>query len=386
MSDFASIMGGAPDSMLGRTVPPDEVAPDWDAYYSIQSENVFLDRFDTSGASVVDARGNYSGVRVEAGSGADTIHGGTGNDIIQAGAGNDVVLGGGEINHASMIAKLIGDRLFAFASGGDLFGAFGSSPILASAGHNPRAVWGGNDIIGDSGWGRLQASASDGIVSGGSETNHLSAIAKLIGDRLFAVTYGNALFDAGDNNGISGDAGRDLLVGGRGKDTISGGMDQDTIRSGAGDDHITGGSGADSIRGGCGNDSMFGDSDDDFLHGEDGSDMLDGGGGRDELTGGAGNDILAGGSGGAVFAFDTGFGRDVISDFRGGDQINLAADLNGTGIASPHDLVAMGMVSGGITAAGAKFTVLTIGTDTIRLEKVDHTDFINQIGTWVHVG
>ena len=44
------------------------------------------------------------------------------------------------------------------------------------------------------------------------------------------------------------------------------------------------------------------------------------------------------------------------------------------------------MVTGGTTAAGTKFTLITVGADIIRLERVDHTDFINQIGTWVKVG
>ena len=43
------------------------------------------------------------------------------------------------------------------------------------------------------------------------------------------------------------------------------------------------------------------------------------------------------------------------------------------------------MVTGGTTAAGTKFTVITVGNDTIRLEKVDHTDFISNINDWVQV-
>jgi len=284
MSDFASIMGGAPDSLLGQTVGLTDVAPNWDAYYSIQSENVFLDRFGTSGDNLVDARDNASGVRVEVGSGSDTVAGGSGNDNIWTGAGDDTVSGGV-----------------------------------------------GRDTI----------------------------------------------------SGASGD---DLLVGDAGGDSLSGGSGDDTIRAGSGDDHVTGGSGADSLRGDEGNDSLFGGSGDDSLYGQDGADMLVGGSGADLLMGGAGDDILFGGTGGDVFAFDSGFGHDVISDFGHGDQINLAADLNGSGIRSASDLVAQGMVTGGTTASGTKFTVITVGNDTIRLEKVDVNDFINHIGSWVHVG
>ena len=44
------------------------------------------------------------------------------------------------------------------------------------------------------------------------------------------------------------------------------------------------------------------------------------------------------------------------------------------------------MITGGTTAAGTKFTIITIGDDTIRLERVDHNDFISQVDTWVKVG
>ena len=55
--------------------------------------------------------------------------------------------------------------------------------------------------------------------------------------------------------------------------------------------------------------------------------MLVGGSGQDELMGGAGDDTLFGGTGGDVFAFDEGFGQDVIRDFGPGDRINLAPEF-----------------------------------------------------------
>ena len=288
MSDYASIMGGAaPDGVIGRTFEDlDAVGRSWDAYYHLESTNVFLDRFGSSGDSIVDARANTGGTRLELGSGEDNITGGSGNDTVWAGAGDDTVSGG------------------------------------------------------------------EG------------------------------------NNTLSGASGDDLLVSGGGNDSLSGGEGRDTIRAGSGDDYVVGGSGADSLRGDAGDDSLFGGSGDDFLAGQDGADMLVGGSGDDTLLGGAGDDMLFGGSGRDVFAFDSGFGQDVISDFGPGDQINLARDLNGTGIEKAQDLLTADDVSitGGTTATGTKFTVITIGDDTIRLEKMDHNDFINQIGNWVKVG
>ena len=283
MADYASILGGgAPDDLIGQAVGLDEVGKSWDAYYYIESADVFLDRFASSGDSIVDAVDNPHAVRIELGSGADTINTGAGNDTIWAGAGDDEI-------------------------------------------------------------------------------------------------------DAGDgNNTVAGAAGDDLMASGSGNDTLSGGPGDDSLSGGGGNDSLSGDAGADMIFGSSGNDSLFGGTGDDTLLGGLGNDYLAGGTGADSLVGGAGNDTLSGGTGGDVFAFDSGFGRDVISDFGPGDRIELARDLNGTGITSASDLVKLGMVTGG-TAGGTKFTLITIGGDTIRLENTNAADFIKHIGTWVQV-
>jgi Ca2+-binding RTX toxin-like protein len=285
MADYASIVGGnAPESVIGQVAGLDDVGRDWNALYFIESANVFLDRFDTTGNAVVDADSNPNAIRVELGAGTDTINTGAGADSIWAGAGNDSVSAGG-----------------------------------------------GDDTV-------------------------------------------------------SGGAGDDLLRGGGGEDSLSGGEGDDTFFAGSGGDFVSGGGGDDSVLGEGGDDSLFGGSGADAMFGGEGDDTMVGGGGDDTMWGGAGNDTLFGGFGGDVFAFDDGFGQDVIHDFRAGDRIQLAADLNGTGISAPADLVANGMVTGGTTAAGTKFTVITVGNDTIRLEKVDSAEFINQINNWVQVG
>lgn len=283
MSDYASIIGGnAPDSLVGQMSGLDDVGRDWNAIYHIQSADVFLDRFDTSGMSIVDATDAAGAVRVEVGSGADTVNTGAGSDSVWAGAGRDSV-------------------------------------------------------------------------------------------------------DAGQgDNTVAGGQGDDAIRTWGGRDSIAGGEGDDTIFAGSGDDYVVGGAGDDSISGEDGNDSLFGSSGDDTLLGGLGQDSLVGGSGADFLAGGAGDDTMFGGSGGDVFAFDSGFGQDVISDFGAGDKLQFAADINGSGIASATDVAQF--VSGGTTASGTKFTVISINGDTVRLEKVDHNDFVNQIGTWVQVG
>ena len=278
MADYASLLGGNPtDTLLPAAVQRDE-----DAYYRIEAANVFIDRFDTSGDAIVDGGSNLNAIRIDLGSGTDTIYTGSGSDSVWAGAAGDTVRSGA-----------------------------------------------------------------------GADT-------------------------------VSGASGSDSIESASGDDSILGGSGNDTILAGLGNDYAAGGGGNDLLRGEAGNDSLLGGSGNDSLYGQDGNDTLLGGSGTDLLLGGAGNDSLFGGSGGDVFSFDSGFGQDVISDFGPGDQINLAANLNGTGIASAADVAAM--VSGGTTAAGTKFTVITIGGDTIRLEKVDHVEFTNQIANWVQVG
>ncbi len=280
MADYASIIGGNSTD----TLPGDSVGRNQDAYYHIEAADVFIDRFGSSGDSIIDAIGNPNPVRVELGSGEDTVFGGSGSDSVWGGAGDDV-------------------------------------------------VWTGNG-----------------------------------------------------NNTVSGGSGNDSVEAGTGDDSILGGAGGDTIHAGTGSDYVSGGAGADSLRGDAGADTLLGGSGSDSLYGQAGDDYMLGGSGADLLMGGAGNDTLFGGSGGDVFAFDDGFGRDVISDFGPGDQINLGAYVKDLGVNSAADLVSKGMVTGGTTEAGTKFTLITIGADTIRLDKVDHADFIIQIGTWVKVG
>ncbi len=52
------------------------------------------------------------------------------------------------------------------------------------------------------------------------------------------------------------------------------------------------------------------------LDGKGGNDTLVGGSGDDRLIGGAGNDWLTGGAGSDSFAFASGFGRDLVTDFN----------------------------------------------------------------------
>jgi Ca2+-binding RTX toxin-like protein len=82
---------------------------------------------------------------------------------------------------------------------------------------------------------------------------------------------------------------------------------------------------------GGGNDKLIGNDVANRLSAGAGDDILLGGGGNDTLIGGAGKDTLTGGAGNDVFLYQStgdspiGLGRDVITDFARGDQIDLTA-------------------------------------------------------------
>jgi len=214
-------------------------------------------------------------------------------------------------------------------------------------------------------------------------------------DTIFGGDGDDQLFGAGDNDSIFGDSGDDTLSGMRGDDSVDTGEGDDVVLGGVGDDAIIGGTGSNDISGGAGADTIFAGSGDDTVAGGVGADSLDGGAdddvifggaGADTITGGSGDDVMAGGPGDDSFYFFDGFGDDVISDLRAGDAIFLQAGINGTGIASPGDLLTdPGVsVSGGVEA-GVKFTLISIGGDTIRLQNVDVNDFTSNISSFVKI-
>ncbi|NKE45787.1 calcium-binding protein [Roseomonas frigidaquae] len=153
-----------------------------------------------------------------------------------------------------------------------------------------------------------------------------------------------------------------LVLGRGGEDTISGLGGDDTLRGNGGDDVIFGGLGSDVLRGGAGDDS------------------LEGGGGSDLLEGGSGNDTMDGGVGADSFEFDDGFGHDLILGFQvGTDTLQIASNINATGVTDPNDLLAL------VSDDGSGNAVITLGTDTITLDGITVADLTANIGTIVQI-
>jgi Ca2+-binding RTX toxin-like protein len=82
------------------------------------------------------------------------------------------------------------------------------------------------------------------------------------------------------------------------------------------------------FNGSDGKDKFTGFNKADTLHGEAGADTLGGGKGNDIIYGDEGNDKLSGGKGIDTFVFESGDGKDTISDFgKGADVIDFSGQF-----------------------------------------------------------
>lgn len=119
-----------------------------------------------------------------------------------------------------------------------------------------------------------------------------------------------------------------------------------------------------------GNMKFIGSSVDDAFTASGGKDLLSGRGGDDTLGGGAGRDRLTGGAGNDNFVFNTGDGKDIITDFD--------AD-GGAGLQDHIDATFPG--AGAISQAG-KNTIIDFGSGdvltllNVKATQIDVTDFV----------
>ena len=220
----------------------------------------------------------------------------------------------------------------------------------------------------------------DTIVSTGQVADLLSG--QNGNDTILAST--NNTLPGGANSTVTGGSGNDSIVGTSGDNLLDGGIGNDTMLGGSGADRMNGSDGSDLVAGEAGNDTMFGGSGDDTLFGGTGADYLSGASGEDFLSGDAGNDTLYGGSGNDTFFFDDNFGLDVIKDFTVGDTIEITSNINGLPVSQPTDLRAY--LSGGTDPNTAQpYTLLTLGTDVIRIDNMDSATFSANIGTYIKI-
>ncbi|TCR66383.1 cadherin-like domain-containing protein [Bosea sp. BK604] len=315
---------------------------------------------------------------LKGGIGDDALIGGAGSDTLFGGEGDDALDGGDGIdtaNYADDSAGIVVDLSAGTAEGdgigydelagieaviggagndqitGDdlantLDGAAGNDTLNGGAGDDLILAGAGNDTIdGGAGFDTLDLSGATGpisvdfirgMVSGeGIGTDSFSNIEKLLfgaGDDVVNGGNGNETFDGGaGNDTLKGGAGDDALSGGDGDDLLDGGSGNDHVDGGAGIDTIKAGSGDDTIEAGAGDDNVDAGSGNDIVSAGAGNDVVDAGSGDDRIAGGAGDDALTGGSGHDVFVFASGFGKDMIADFKttgsSADVLEFASDV-----------------------------------------------------------
>jgi len=293
--------------------------------------------------------------RLDGGIGSDFLSGGDGNDQLDGGAGDDTLDGGAGDDTLSGGA---GNNTYVIDSPGDRivqsnnptvttvrsFITFNLSSLGLSAGLQNLILLGNADIngTGDSG---------DNVLVGNRGSNVLRGLAG--DDRISGGPGGNDLLDGGPGNDILvGNGGNntfvidspgDRIIGaGRGIDTVESsvdyflgrGLENCNLRGNARlcvgnrlNNRLTGNRNNNTLIGGAGADTLLGN---------DGNDALSGGQGDDDLTGGRGNDTLTGGEGRDLFYYqsdrsfrNSDFGRDLITDFGGTDNIVLSRSTFG---------------------------------------------------------
>jgi Ca2+-binding RTX toxin-like protein len=259
--------------------------------------------FGTGGPDVLEGTG-----------GADLIGGGAGDDVITGFGGDDVICGGpgddlikGGPGHDLLLGGDGKDNLRGAAGNDTLVGGAGSDRLLPEAGEGIADGGPGSDLVdyrtmvakpgpGSDPAGSVDIDLVAGTAAltrnGTTETVTLTAIEKAYG------TFGG-------DDGLRGDARRNVLKGFGGSDSLDGR---------GGDDDVIGGTEPDELLGGPGDDLVKGQAHDDLLDGADGKDVMRGGPGTDELIGGAGDDRLYGG-----LKRDTAADGDVLRGQAGTD-------------------------------------------------------------------
>jgi Ca2+-binding RTX toxin-like protein len=200
------------------------------------------------------------------------------------------------------------------------------------------------------------------------------------GDTVSAGAGDDLVFAGKGKDMVFGGSGDDIVFGDDGDDLLSGDAGDDVIDGGKGDDLISGGDGDDRLLGGDGKDTVAGGAGDDWVAGGKGADILAGGSGNDTLSGGAGNDTLTGGAGTDTFYFESGFGRDVVLDFRPGDDvIAIKADINGSGITST------GQLADRISSDDTGAVINLGGGDKIKLVGVSSEDLLDNLSSYFRI-
>jgi Ca2+-binding RTX toxin-like protein len=352
---------------------------------------------------------------------ANLILGNSGNNVIDGRAGADRMVGGA--GNDTYIVDNVGDIVTELASeGADLVQ---SSVTYALSANVESLTLTGNGNINGTGNGL------DNVITGNAESNRLDGgqgadtliggagndtyIVDNIGDIITeALAAGNDTIQSAVSFTTSLNV-ENLTLTGTAAINATGNTLANTLTGNSADNILDGGIGADTMIGGAGNDTYFvdmatdivrelvgqgtdlvqssvdytlttnvenltltgtaitgtGNTLDNIITGNVGNNVLSAGGGNDRLTGGVGDDMLTGGTGADTFVFATGFGKDIIVDFRAGAGVVDVLELSlGTAFDTLAEVVAA-------AAQVGNNTVITFDANTsITLQGVQKTAFV----------
>jgi Ca2+-binding RTX toxin-like protein len=282
--------------------------------------------------------------------GSDTFDGGKGMDLLSFRGYAEAVtvnLATGQAITTSGTSKLLNIE--------DVEGTTFADTLTGNTGDNQFQGYAGNDKInGGAGFdsalytdatAAVQVNLATGIVTGGSGSDVLTSIERVVGSR-----FGDVLTGSSADEFFSGGLGDDTIDGGGGTmDTIEYGTATGAVDVNLATGKSSGAAGVDTI---AHIESVIGSAFNDKLTGDAGMNMLIGGYGDDVLNGGAGMDILVGGDGNDAYYVD--------------DQFDMITEL-GTGVAN-----------GGIDTVYASISyVLNANVENLRLNS---TTSINGTG------
>jgi Ca2+-binding RTX toxin-like protein len=221
--------------------------------------------------------------------------------------------------------------------------------------------------------------ASDSTIIGGNQS-----------DTLIGLGDGNIIHGGSGSETIQAIGNDNFISGGTGNDNITVSGDNNVVSAGTGDNSITLGNGTgNSAYAGSGNDHLLGGTGADHLYGGSGNSILDGGAGNDTISAGSGNatiiggggdDYIIGGPGHDNFFFGNGFGHDTVVGFTSNDVLQIQDGINGLPIHSTAQFLSQATIGG-----AGNVTTITIGTDTIKIVGLNHTDLINNIDHYVKI-
>lgn len=285
------------------------------------------------------------------GAGKDSLYGGDGNDTIFGNAGNDKLYGqngsdmlsGGKGNDTLWGGA--GDDLFIYTTGKDVIADYETGDEISFGAAISKASVSGSNVV---------FTTKNGSLTVKNAKNKTIRLITSTGKSLSTVIGGASTLTLTDSNNSKVTLGSGVTVG------------DATARTKA--IRLTGNELNNSILGGSGKDTLYGADGNDYLSGSAGNDKLYGQNGNDTLWGGAGNDTLNGGTGADTFIYNSGEGKDVISDFDNSDMLQITGTFSASYNSSKKTIAfKVGSTASAITLKNFTATTFNINGDSYQI-------------------